>query len=323
MAEGSHSPLFHGIPVLTESEFSFRKYDYGDVFVQISRGDHVVAGHVNVILQHGPHHILRLDQADLKNVDAVICVSKFSRNQQIGYGIPRKILHVLPNGIDTSIFKFRSKDRQPATFIFAGHIRGYKGVSILIRAFMEVHYHHAESSLHLYGENMAWTDADEGMSWLRERNYLDPAGLIDWSRISSDCPGIHYGGEVNQEELSSRFNRSAFVICPSVIPETFGLVSLEAQACGCIPIYANHGGYPETIMQSAPKLAFEPVNHRDLALTMLNALKMKPGLLRTKQVASEASRYTWDRTNAAITSIIDRVIKRKAFLMMLRSFFKK
>ena len=323
MAEGSHSPLFHGIPVLTESAFSFRKYDCGDIFVHISRGDHVLAGHVNVISQHGPHHILRLDQADLKNVDAVICVSKFSRAQQIGYGIPRKILHVVPNGIDTSIFKFRSKDRQSASFIFAGHIRGYKGVSILIRAFMEVHQKLPKASLYLYGENMAWSDADEGMGWLSERNYLDPTGLIDWSRVSSDCPGIHYGGEVNQEELSSLFNLSSFVICPSVIPETFGLVSLESQACGCVPIYANHGGYPETIMKSSPRFAFDPGNYKALTQTMLKAIHEDPNATLRSKIAEESANCTWDRTNRTISSIIIRADRRRMLLRKLSSFFKR
>ncbi len=320
VAEKIGSPSFFGITNVIEAGYAPK---LGHLLLHVSRGDHVTPGCFNVIVQHGPHHILGLKEINLKHVDAVICVSKFSAMQQLRYGIPRRKLQVVPNGIDKSVFWFKDEIRTSKSFIYAGHIRGYKGIVTMLRAFFEVLQIYPEATLEIYGENMVWSKADSGFDWLLDNDYLDVNLRIIWSRIIKDCPGIIFGGEVSQNTLSTQFNRNSFVVCASVIPETFGLVSLEAQACGCIPIYARHGGYPETIMRSAPKLTFEPGNHRDLALTMLNALKTKPDLVRNKQVASEASRYTWDRTNTAITSIIDRVIKRKAFLMRLKSFFTK
>jgi glycosyltransferase involved in cell wall biosynthesis len=323
VASGVAADIFYGIPAITEECFSDELKETSDTIIQISRGDYVTPGRINLIAQHGPHHILNLIKTDLKHVDAVICVSKFSRNQQREYGINGGKLHVVPNGIDTSIFKLKSQGRKPTSFIFAGHIRGYKGIAIMLWAFMDVYQNHPETTLHLYGENTAWTDAEEGMDWLKERNYLDGAGRIDWTRVSADCPAIQYGGEVTQEELAALFNGTAFVICPSVIPETFGLVSLEAQACGCVPIYANHGGYPETIMSITPRFAFEPGNYKALARTMLKAILENPGAARRSKIATEAANCTWDRTNKAIVSIIDRAETRRYILRKLVSFFKR
>jgi glycosyltransferase involved in cell wall biosynthesis len=323
VASGVAADIFYGIPAITEECFSDELKKTAGTIIQISRGDYVTPGRINLIAQHGPHHILNLIKTDLKHVDAVICVSKFSRNQQREYGIGGEKLHVVPNGIDTSILKFKSQGRKPSSFIYAGHIRGYKGIAIMLRAFMDVYQNHPEASLHLYGENMAWTDADEGMDWLKEKNYLDRAGRIDWTRVSADCPGIHYRGEITQDELGAFFNCTANTICPSVIPETFGLVSLEAQACGCVPIYANHGGYPETIMRSTPRLSFIPCNYESLAKTMLKAIKENPDDARRSKIAREAANCTWDRTNAAIVSIIARARTRKKLFTDLRSIFKR
>jgi len=323
VASGVSANIFYGIPAITEECFSDKLKKADGTIIQISRGDYVTPGRINVIAQHGPHHILGLNKAYLKHVDAVICVSKFSRNQQRGFGISGRKIDVVPNGIDAAIFNFNSNNPQLASFIYAGHIRGYKGIAIMLRAFMEVHQNHPEASLNLYGENMTWADNEEGVDWLKERNYLDRAGRIAWNRVSADCSAIQYGGEVTQEELAALFNGIAFVICPSVIPETFGLVSLEAQACGCVPIYANHGGYPETIISITPRFAFEPANHTVLAQTMLKAIQENPDAARRSKIAEEAANCTWDRTNKAIASIIDRAETRRSILRKLVSFFKR
>jgi len=323
VASGVAADFFYGIPAITEECFSDKLKDSAGTIIQISRGDCVVPGRINVIAQHGPHHILGLNKAVLKHVDAVICVSKFNRNQQRGFGIPGRKIDVVPNGIDAAIFNLNSNNRQLASFIYAGHIRGYKGIAMMLRAFMEVHQNHPEASLNLYGENITWADNEEGVDWLKESNYLDLSGRIAWNRISADCPAIQYGGEVKQEELAALFNGTAFVICPSVIPETFGLVSLEAQACGCVPIYATHGGYPETIMSITPRFAFEPGNYKALARTMLKSIQENPGVTRRSKIAEEAANCTWDRTNKVIVSIIDRAEKRRSILRKLVSFFKR
>jgi len=317
VAEGVGFGSFCGIPAISEENFISDLMQGNNIILQISRGDYVKIGMCNVIAQHGPHHILGLKKTDLKYLDAVICVSKFSRKQQLEYGISRRKLRVVGNGIDTSIFSFRGENRDAASFIYAGHIIGYKGIALMLKAFMEVLQHHPEASLHLYGKNMEWNEKDNGERWLREREYLDENSRIDWSQVSKDCPSIQYGGEVAQEELSCLFNRTAFVICSSVIPETFGLVSLEAQACGCIPIYANQGGYSETIMQSTPSLTFEPGNHRSLVRTMRRALSESPDVSRRRKIAKAAAKYSWNRTNKKITSIIKLKERRKMIFKRL------
>ena len=53
---------------------------------------------------------------------------------------------------------------------------------------------------------------------------------------------------VTQEQLAEEFNTAQFVLIPSEA-ESFCLVSVQAQACGCIPIAHDVGGVSETIMQ--------------------------------------------------------------------------
>jgi hypothetical protein len=51
---------------------------------------------------------------------------------------------------------------------------------------------------------------------------------------------------VTQEELADKFNEARFVLIPSEI-ESFCLVAVQAQACGCIPVAHDVGGISETI----------------------------------------------------------------------------
>ncbi len=62
------------------------------------------------------------------------------------------------------------------------------------------------------------------------------------------------------------YNWSDAVIVPSLLPEPFGLVAIEAMSLGKLVIAANHGGLPEIIENNISGMLFEPGNEKDLAL---------------------------------------------------------
>jgi glycogen synthase len=56
---------------------------------------------------------------------------------------------------------------------------------------------------------------------------------------------VDFAGQRGGEDLVRLLNAHRVVVVPSVWEEPFGLVALEAQACGCIPVVARSGGLPE------------------------------------------------------------------------------
>jgi glycosyltransferase involved in cell wall biosynthesis len=58
---------------------------------------------------------------------------------------------------------------------------------------------------------------------------------------------IEFLGRKSPHELARIYNEHRFLVIPSMWNEPFGLVALEAIACGCQPIGADDGGLPEAI----------------------------------------------------------------------------
>ena len=65
------------------------------------------------------------------------------------------------------------------------------------------------------------------------------------------------------------------VVMPSLTPEPFGRVILEAQALGKIPIAFNHGGASETIINGKNGFLAEPLKMESLAENISLALNLK------------------------------------------------
>ncbi len=66
------------------------------------------------------------------------------------------------------------------------------------------------------------------------------------------------------------------IIMPSITPEPFGRIVLEAQALGKIPIAFDHGGASETIIDGKTGFLAEPLNVESLSEKISFALSLKP-----------------------------------------------
>ena len=93
----------------------------------------------------------------------------------------------------------------------------------------------------------------------KQKNLVLYCGGPYWWKGSKKIPEIKQNLEaagyelecvwgVSHKELAEKFNKAQFVIIPSEI-ESFCLVSVQAQACGCIPIAHDVGGISETLCE--------------------------------------------------------------------------
>jgi glycosyltransferase involved in cell wall biosynthesis len=82
-----------------------------------------------------------------------------------------------------------------------------------------------------------------------------PAGYAEQARAAAGS--VEFVGRLEHREVASFFPRAEAMVMPSTFPEAFGMVAVEAAACGTLPISAGHSGMLEVSRQLASELPEE------------------------------------------------------------------
>ncbi len=147
------------------------------------------------------------------------------------YGLDQSRLHVAPGGVDLDTFhpldpgEARERLGLPSNervVLYVGRLDPFKGPDVLMRAMAEV------PTARLVVVGGAGAD-DAGVIWLRR--VAAEAGVQD---------RVTWRAAVPQDELPSYYAAADLLAVPS-FHESFGLVALEAMACGT-PVVASRGG---------------------------------------------------------------------------------
>jgi glycosyltransferase involved in cell wall biosynthesis len=159
----------------------------------------------------------------IPSVSHVFCVSRdMAAEARSMYQIPAGRVSVLGNGFNDRIFRIdgRSLRRDRGIVLCAGKFVGWKGFVYAVRASAQTDFPH---ELVILGDGPA-----------QERRAV--ADEADRLGVRVFMPG-----HLPQEDVA-RWMRSAEVFLLSSIREPFGLVLLEAMACGCRVVAAEEGG---------------------------------------------------------------------------------
>jgi glycosyltransferase involved in cell wall biosynthesis len=103
------------------------------------------------------------------------------------------------------------------------------------------------------------------------------------AKLKADHPDVRFTGVLGQVELASLYNAADVFVFPSRT-DTFGLVLLEALACGC-PVAAYPVTGPIDVIGDAPAGALDA----DLRTAALRALTIDREVAR-----AHAERYSWE-----------------------------
>jgi glycosyltransferase involved in cell wall biosynthesis len=85
-------------------------------------------------------------------------------------------------------------------------------------------------------------------------------------------PGIHYLGEINEEEKASLLGGAKALLFPIDWPEPFGMVVIEAMSCGTPVVAWNHGSVPELIEDGANGVIVDSIESAAAALRSVSAI---------------------------------------------------
>ena len=97
---------------------------------------------------------------------------------------------------------------------------------------------------------------------------------------------VHFTGRLDHEDLPAILAAAEAQVVPSTFPEAFGMVAVEAAACGALPLMAAHSGLAEVAVALAealdpplrPLLGFTPGPGavEDIAAKLVEWLRLEP-----------------------------------------------
>jgi glycogen synthase len=224
-----------------------------------------------------------LEKTALEKADAVICVSEGTRRDvESLFQIEPSRLHIIHNGIDPDEYQPAKThavldrfdiDRSKPYVLFVGRITRQKGIIHLVNAIQ--HF-------------------DPGFQVVLCAGAPDTPEIAEEMKTAvaaaqAKREGIIWIGEmIDNPSKIELYSHAAVFVCPSIY-EPFGIINLEAMACGRPVVAAAVGGIPEVVadgetgflvpVQQMNESPFEPTEpakfSRDLA-TRINELMADP-----------------------------------------------
>ncbi len=296
--------------------FSFRmRRSYDIVHVQASGG---IAGFLNaitaaaaILILRNKKMILTFHHGDAEKfikkyrylINAIANISDYlivvSENQKkifLDEGVIYKKIKLIPNGYSSKIFLpkdmniSRMKLRLPADLkilVNVANLNNYKGHEYVIKAMKKIMPIRDDIVLYIIGEGPL-------------RGSLN--SLINEYELQNNV--ILTGGNKPPKEVSLWLNASNLFILPSVI-ESFGIVQIEAMACGKPVVATKNGGSEDIIINDMLGILVETKDPEGLMQAILHALDVK---WNEEYILAHAERYTWENVSKEIIGVYEQVL---------------
>ena len=239
----------------------------------------------------------------MARADAVIANSNFTADHvRSEHDVSEIKLHVIPRGIDIAAFtpgnvtperieairKAWSLKSGKPVIVLPNRLTRWKGQLMFVEALAKLP--HKDFEAVLVG------DAQARDAYVDElRSAIDRHGLAQNVRIPGHC-----------SDMPAAFMAADVIVTPSIEPEAFGRVAVEAQAMGRPLIASNLGAQAETVADGVTGFLFPPGDADALANLILKALALKPEerkAMQTKARERVLRSYTVDAMCAATLDV--------------------
>jgi len=186
---------------------------------------------------------------------------------------------------------------------FVGRIQPHKGPEVLIRAVAEMLSH----SPHLRPKLITVIMGGASGSGLGEVERLKD--LVSWLNISDV---VRFENPVPRAQIPQWY-RAADLVCVPSYSESFGLVALEAQACGTPVVATAVGGLRTAVADGISGVLVDGHDPRAWS-SVLARLIQEPQrrVLLSMGAIEHASHFGWDATARGTLDIYDRIIATSA-----------
>ena len=233
--------------------------------------------------------------------------AEFAQLQWLYRANTQKII-VIPPGVDLSRFypipvdeakEFIGVPPCDRVLLYVGRIEPLKGIDILIEAIALLQQRGISVCLSVIGGESGVISDLEDSELARLHALREKYGLSDL---------VAFLGKRDQDTLPYYYSASEAVVVPSHY-ESFGMVALEAMACG-VPVVASQVGGLAFLIQNGETGFTVPVDDpQALAEKLLSMLENPELRKRMGQNASNFARsYSWERIANRIVELYDETI---------------
>ncbi|MDH5459950.1 MAG: glycosyltransferase family 4 protein [Candidatus Bathyarchaeota archaeon] len=240
----------------------------------------------------------------LSHARVIICPSRNFAQESRFLGEYADKIVIIPNGVDATKFEIpyskeecREKLNLPfdeEIILFVGNLIEYKGINVLLRSMLMVVRKVRKTRLVIVGDGKIRRDLENLSVQLGLSKYVNFVGFAD-------------------ENLKPLYYRAAdiFVLPSTMRTESFGLVNLEAMACGLPIVASNIGGIPDVVKDYENGLLVPPKDVEALAnsvVCLLEDAELRHAMSERGKMSIKS--YSW-RNNADSTERVYEEILEK------------
>ena len=220
---------------------------------------------------------------------------------------------VVPPGVDLTTYKVNGGKKMSRKKLgikedalmlaFVGRIQPHKGPEVLIRAVAEMVSHNPQLRSRLKTVIIGGASGNGSQ---------EPENLKALTVFLGINDVIEFIPPQPHEDLSDWYRASDLVCVPSY-SESFGLVALEAQACGTPVVATAVGGLRTAVADGISGSLVDGHDPRAWS-AVISRLLMEPErrLLLSMGAVEHASHFGWDTTARGMLDVYDRVLSQKS-----------
>lgn len=210
---------------------------------------------------------------------------------------------IIPPGVDLDLFFPRPKLESRRLLgigsryvvLFVGRWDRLKGLDVLLRSVAALPPDLREQL------DVLLVGGDE-RGWSRYARLIARLGLDDV---------VQMRGKVPHDDLPAFYSAADICAMPSAY-ESFGIVALEAMACGTPVVAFRVGGLTETISDGQTGFLVPPGHHSDYTRALLTALCHSDLERMGRRARLSVQPYSWERTTAQTLDLYESVIARRS-----------
>ena len=253
---------------------------------------------------------LAAEQAVISEAERVLAPTPTEAAQLVGlYAADPASVRLVPPGVDHTLFvpgaRHLARERLHLAglrlAVFVGRLQPHKGPDVAVRTLAEAIARDPRVAGDLV---LAIVGGPSGPD-----KGVEVARLMELASALGVSERVMWFAPQPQSKLVDFYRAADVALVPSR-SESFGLVALEAQACGTPVVAADVGGLPYAVEDGRTGFLVEghdPGDHADRVLQILRDDRLQADL--GVEAARQALRFTWDATTDEMVAVYDEVLE--------------